>query len=105
MEGIVDDPHIKDSVTTCITPKNYLTKDLMQVEKFIGENFTLWKFQMDIMFCAKKMFGIIDGQKKRQKNEVDWLHKDHVCQAIICASINNKFIWHIMTCHTFYQMW
>jgi hypothetical protein len=106
MEGIVDDPHLEDNVTTCITPKNDLTKDLTQAKKFIGENFMLWKFQMGIMICAKKMPGIVDGTKeKTNENEVDWLHKDHVCQTIICASINNKFIWHIMTCHTFYQMW
>jgi hypothetical protein len=106
MEGIVDDLHPKDSVTTCITPKNDFTKDLMQTEKLIGKTFTLWKFQMGIMLCAKKMSGIIDGTKeKTNENEVDQLHKDHVCQAIICASINSKFTWHIMTCHTSYQMW
>jgi hypothetical protein len=72
MEGIVDDLHLEDCVTTCITPKNDFTKDLMQVEKFIGENFTLWKFQMGIMLCAKKMSDIVDGTKeKTNENEVD----------------------------------
>jgi hypothetical protein len=80
MEGIVNEPHPKYNVTKRITPKNDLTMDLMQVEKFTRENFTLWKFQMGIMVCVKKMSSIVDETKKKtNENEADWLHKDHVC--------------------------
>jgi hypothetical protein len=64
MEGIVNEPHPKDNVTKHITPKNDLIMDLMEVEKFTRENFTLWKFQKGIMVCVKETSSIIDGTKK-----------------------------------------
>ncbi len=98
MEGIVDDLHPENNVAKHITPKNDLTKDVMQVEKFTIENFMLWKFQMGIMFYVKKLFDIVDGiEGKTDENEVDWLHKDNVGQVIICASIDR---YQIMTCCT-----
>jgi hypothetical protein len=58
---------------------------------------------MSIMFHVKKLFGIVDGRKeKTHENEVDWLHKDNVCQVIICAFVNRC---QIMTCCTSHQMW
>jgi hypothetical protein len=38
---MVDDPHLESNVAKHITPRNDLTKDLMQVEKFTIENFML----------------------------------------------------------------
>jgi hypothetical protein len=79
MEGIVDDPHPRDNVTTHITPKNDLTRDLMHVEKFIRENFTLEVSNGHHVMCEKKS-NIVDGiEEKTNENEVDWLHTDHVC--------------------------
>jgi hypothetical protein len=79
MEGIVDDPHPGNNVAKHIAPRNDLTKDLMQMEKFTIKNFMLRKFEMGIMFYVEKPFGIVDGTKeKTYENEVDWLHKDNV---------------------------
>ncbi len=39
-----NDFHSEGSVTSSATPRNDLTRDLMQVGKFNGQNFTLLKF-------------------------------------------------------------
>lgn len=31
------------------------------VEKLIGENFGIWKFQMNVMLCARKFLNMVDG--------------------------------------------
>ena len=77
------------------------------IDKFTGDNFGLWKFQMSVMFCARKMMGIVDGSltKTMCADEGDWIDKDAVCQKMIIQSLDSKFAKRMMTCKTSHQMW
>ena len=42
------------------------------IQKFDGNNFQLWKFQMEIIFRAEKILDVVDGSKIRpEATEVD----------------------------------
>jgi hypothetical protein len=63
---------------------------------------------MGVMLHVKQLSRIIDGTKNRiveSEIEYDWLHKDNVCQAIIYAFVDSKFIWQIVICLILCQMW
>ena len=77
------------------------------IDKFTGDNFGLWKFQMSVMFRARKMMSIVDGSltKTMCADEGDWIDKDAMCQQIIIQSLDLKFAKHMMTCKMSHQMW
>lgn len=67
---------------------------LTSIEKLTGEKFPVWKFQMCILLCARKLLGIMDGTIPRESftNEEDWLDKDAACQALL-ISHNTATLW------------
>lgn len=66
------------------------------------ENYNVWKFQMTIMFRARKLIGIIDGtlQKEAHRDMNEWDDKVSICQSIIISAIDPKLMRKLMTCRT-----
>jgi hypothetical protein len=81
---------------------------LSTIDKLRGsENYDVWKFQMTIIFRARKLFGIVNGTIRREtsKNEEDWLDKDVACHSILIAAIDQKIIRWLMICRSAHAMW
>jgi hypothetical protein len=79
----------------------------MHIERFTGEDFGMWKFQMIIALRARKLLNFVDGTNLRETwpNEEEWLDKDSACQFIICSSIDYKVLRKLRTCTMAAQMW
>jgi hypothetical protein len=81
---------------------------LPNIDKLRGsENYGVWKFQMTILFHARKLLGIVNGTITREtcEDEDEWYDKDAQCQSILVGAIDQKLMRRLMTCQTANAMW
>lgn len=52
-------------------------RDTSHIQKFNGEGFQLWRFQMEILFEAKKLLEVVNGIEVKVEEaraiEIQWL--------------------------------
>ena len=72
--------------------------NLANIEKLIGDNFVVWKFQMNIMVGARKLLGIVDEfvPKASYDNVEEWKDKDATCEYILILAIDPKLLCSLM---------
>lgn len=76
------------------------------ISKLTGENWTTWKFQVEITLKSKGYFGIVNGDTKRPTtNTDDWDSKDAKAQEIIVSRLDEKVVTHVLACKTSEEMW
>lgn len=69
----------------------------LNMDKFDGNNFKQWKFQIK---CALKANGIDISVPKPETNSTDWLKKDGTAMFIITSSMDLKQITLVENCET-----
>ena len=81
--------------------------NLTHIEKLLGDNFPVWKFQMCIFLRARKMLGIVNGTTPRESftHEEDWFDRDAACQSFLISAIDSRLMHRLMNCRTANQMW
>lgn len=71
------------------------------IVRFNGENWTLWKFQIEITLKSKGYYGIVGGTiTKPATNATEWENKDAKAQELIVWRLDDKTITYIVTCET-----
>lgn len=80
------------------------------IQKFDGNNFQLWKFQMEIIFRAEKILDVVDGSTIRpEATEVDrrkaWDEKNSRGMLIISTGLEYSQLQVVVACETAAQMW
>ncbi|UYV61796.1 hypothetical protein LAZ67_1006612 [Cordylochernes scorpioides] len=87
-----------------------MTTELPQIQKFNGDNFHLWKFQMKIILEAKDLLSIIDGSEVKPEIEdiakfSNWKKKDAKSKMLITTALEFKYLQQIVNCQTSVEMW
>ncbi|UYV60351.1 hypothetical protein LAZ67_1000907 [Cordylochernes scorpioides] len=87
-----------------------MTTELPQIQKFNGDNFHLWKFQMKIILEAKDLLGITDGSEVKPEIEdiakfSEWKKKDAKSKMLITTALEFKYLQQIVNCQTSAEMW
>ncbi|UYV82085.1 K02A2.6-like [Cordylochernes scorpioides] len=87
-----------------------MTTELPQIQKFNGDNFHPWKFQMKIILEAKDLLSIIDGSEVKPEIEdiakfSEWKKKDAKSKMLITTALEFKYIQQIVNCQTSAEMW
>ncbi|UYV61250.1 hypothetical protein LAZ67_1004107 [Cordylochernes scorpioides] len=87
-----------------------MTTDLPQIQKFNGDNFHLWKFQMKIILEAKDLLSITDGSEVKPEIEdiakfSNWKKKDAKSKMLITTALKFKYLQQIVNCQTSTEMW
>ncbi|UYV67544.1 hypothetical protein LAZ67_5001167 [Cordylochernes scorpioides] len=87
-----------------------MTTELPQIQKFNGDNFHLWKFQMKIILEAKDLLSITDGSEVKPEIEdiakfSNWKKKDAKSKMLITAALEFKYLQQIVNCQTSAEMW
>ncbi|UYV84572.1 hypothetical protein LAZ67_X002662 [Cordylochernes scorpioides] len=82
-----------------------MTTDLPQIQKFNGDNFHLWKFQMKIILEAKDLLSINDGSEVKPEIEdiakfSNWKKKDAKSKMLITTALEFKYLQQIVNCQT-----
>ncbi|UYV63214.1 hypothetical protein LAZ67_2003462 [Cordylochernes scorpioides] len=72
-----------------------MTTELPQIQKFNGDNFHLWKFQMKIILEAKDLLSITDGSKVKPEIEdiakfSEWKKKDAKSKMLITTALEKE---------------
>ncbi|UYV67159.1 hypothetical protein LAZ67_4004146 [Cordylochernes scorpioides] len=87
-----------------------MTTELPQIQKFNGDNFHLWKFQMKIILEAKYLLSITDGSEVKPEIEdiakfSNWKKKDAKSKMLITTALEFKYLQQIVNCQTSAEMW
>jgi hypothetical protein len=86
-------------------------RDLGNITKIKGSNFHLWKFQTRAISLGKHFMGIADGSKPKPPDNVDVVVKvdqrrrDNQAISLLCHTIDESMLKHVMSCVTSKQMW
>lgn len=81
------------------------------IEKFSGENFQLWKYQMEIIFRAEGLTELINGKVIRPDNaseaklRKEWEELNAKAMLIISTSMQYEQLQTVMACETAADMW
>lgn len=79
---------------------------LIGIAKLNGENWTTWKFQVEITLKSKRYFEIVSGAVQRPATTTEeWDSKDAKAQEIIVSRLEEKVVTHILSCKTAAEMW
>lgn len=80
------------------------------IQKFDGNNFQLWKFQMEIIFRAEKILDVVEGNTARPaETEPDrrkaWDENNSKGMLIISTGLEYSQLQTVVACETAAQMW
>ncbi|UYV74313.1 hypothetical protein LAZ67_11002983 [Cordylochernes scorpioides] len=92
------------------TRLTHMTTELPQIQKFNGDNFHLWKFQMKIILEAKDLLSITDGSEVKPEIEdiakfSNWKKKYAKSKMLITTALEFKYLQQIVNCQTSAEMW
>ncbi|UYV62920.1 hypothetical protein LAZ67_2002452 [Cordylochernes scorpioides] len=87
-----------------------MTTELPQIQNFNGDNFHLWKFQMEIILEAKDLLSITDDSEVKPEIEdiakfSEWKKKDAKSKMLITTALEFKYLQQIVNCQTSAEMW
>lgn len=66
-----------------------------QVEKLTNENYTVWKFKIEMILIREKLSSVVFEEKPASPTP-DWLAKDKLARALICLYISDNQIVHVL---------
>ena len=81
-------------------------RDLGSITRMKGSNFHLRKFQMCAIFLGKDLIGIADGSEPKPPDNVDaavkddWRRRDNQAISLLCQTIDESMLKHVMSCVT-----
>jgi len=87
------------------------SRDLGNIDRYGGENFHLWKFQMRAVFYGKDLMGIIDGSEPEPPvtaptvERIEWKKRDNQAISLICYAVEKNYLKNIMSCTTSKAIW
>lgn len=80
---------------------------ISKIDKFNGEDFYLWKYEMQLAFRASRVLAVVEGTEKREEadDKDAWDDKDCLAVMLICSAVDKKHLQQLMMCKTSAQMW
>jgi hypothetical protein len=84
------------------------TCDLENIEKFSGEHFVLWKYQMKAMFRGKELYSIVDSSESLETIEgtkAEWRRRDSTAVSLLCRAVDRKHLGIILNCEHATKIW
>lgn len=79
---------------------------MFSIHKFNGQDYQLWKRQMEIYMAENKLMPYVLGQIQRPvENPESWLEKDYAAQAFLMRGLELNQLRYMTDCKTAAQMW
>ncbi len=81
--------------------------NIRSIKKFNGMNFQIWKFQLTIIFCAKKLMEIVEGTQTLEEviDVKKWRKRDNTTMMLACSTIDEKHMNVLINCKTIATRW
>lgn len=73
-----------------------------------GDNWAVWKFQMEVIFRGRGLYNIVCGTEKKPSDkeiEKSWLEKDSKAQELIVTRMDVAPLTHLLSCTSSAAMW
>ena len=97
---VVNSEQVSQRQSTMAEVKTY------PIQKFNGENFQLWKMQMEIFMAENELEGYILGTTVRtEQNRLTWDKKNIQARAFLMRGFELEQLKYLTNCQTAAQMW
>lgn len=83
-------------------------RDSSHITQFKGERFQLWRFQVEILFEAKKLLGVVDRSKEKSVDvaaKAQWLGRNNTAKLYIISAIDDVSLLKLVNCTITNKMW
>lgn len=105
IDSIFDDSNSQAELED-ITQASMSESKVYQIHRFNGQNYQLWRRQMEIYMTENKLRKYILGVEKRtEANGIQWDEKDAEAQAFIMRGIELEQLKYLTECTTAAEMW
>jgi len=87
------------------------SRDLGNIDRYGGDNFHLWKFQMRAVFYGKDLMDIIDGTVPKPaetapaEERTEWKKRDNQAISLLCYAIDKNYLKNVMSYTTSKAIW
>ena len=87
------------------------SKEIFEITKLDGANFSLWEFGLTFLLEAKELTGFIDGSEKEPDKETKkaewkvWKQKRSQTAVILLSSIEKSLHQHLINCRNPEEIW
>ena len=92
---------IKDKLMTGQSAKMNSSMEFMSIQKFVGKNYSQWRFQAKCALKAKGLFGYVDGTKQVPTNATElarWEKEDAMALFVISSALDYSQVRLIENC-------
>jgi transposase InsO family protein len=81
------------------------------IQRFAGENFSVWKFQMTLILNSRELMSIVDGSEKKPAGEatdplvIAWTKKNTAASSLLVQTIDQEILKTLVACTIATEMW
>ena len=84
-------------------------RDLRNIDRFDGENFHLWKFQMHAVFMGTDLLTIVEGSEPKPTNtgaeQTAWIKCDSQAISLLYQTLDKKHHGYVAACTSSHAIW
>jgi len=101
-----------------MSASNNSSSSLYSIEKLSGDNFTSWKFKLQLILMDRCLWEIVDGTEVAPSNinvsgnddvkpptYIDWKKRDNQALAQIALTVSNSELVHIRNAKSSHDAW
>ena len=77
--------------------------NLFQVEKLTNSNFTCWKFRLQMVLKARKLWKYVDGSVVGGDARSQELDQDALSQIALTVSVTDMVTYQLVVCYEIYM--
>lgn len=85
-----------------------MSTDKLEVHRFDGKDFYLWKFQMKIFLLGQELWGYVDGSIAKPAEAApaaEWTKKDHRAMMFLTQALARSQLSYVVNCDTAKDIW
>ena len=84
-----------------------LDKELSGIARFNGDEFHIWKWQMQSLLQYKKIHTIVNGTETLEDadDKEEWQAREYAAFTLLCNSVERKVLTPLLQCTTSHEIW
>lgn len=103
-ESSYDDPEGSETATKGTMSDEDKTNNNVRINVYHGNNFPLWKKQLEIFLTLKKLWATVSTKPPVDRKE-EWVDKNNLAMHIILSNLSKSYMGMIQRMTSAYEMW
>lgn len=91
-------------VNVIVLVENKMAESHVSIEKLNDQNFTIWKFKMQLLLSREKVLKVV-MEPAPTAPDASWSANDEKARALIGLALDDSQLIHVMQTNTSNEMW